>query len=215
VGLKAILDAIHLSAEDQVRQIEQRTEIQVNEITTAAHENALQLREESCSAASVSAAAERARIMHQARVQALQVVAGARETLNESAMARTKEYLAHVRSEDVYPATLRRLFEEALNELTNSTGGPEGVCVECDPRDQVLLDETLRDLQVELTRSCALECWGGVIVKSADGRVAADNTLEARLERAVPYLRRCLATIFENEYSPTLVVENQGRHDRF
>jgi vacuolar-type H+-ATPase subunit E/Vma4 len=44
-----------------------------------------------------------------------------------------------------------------------------------------------------------MDCWGGVVAKSEDGCIVIINTLEARLERATPYLRRYLAALFESE----------------
>jgi len=57
-----------------------------------------------------------------------------------------------------------------------------------------------------------LDCWGGLVAKSEDGRIVVINTLEERLERATPFLRRYLAAFFENEQlesEASRVVERQ------
>ena len=157
---------------------------------------ARQLREESRAVASGPADSERARILHQARLEALQIVGDAREALVDAALSWTKAYLAGMRSDAAYPATLRRLAEEALAEL-----GPleeaGGAWLEADPRDRELLEALILDLRLELAISYELNGWGGLIVKSEDGRVVVINSLETRLERAIPYLRRYLSALFD------------------
>ena len=74
-------------------------------------------------------------------------------------------------------------------------------CLEASPDDRVLLEGLLHSLELYLPVSHPLNCWGGLVAKSEDGRIVVINTLEARLERAVPYLRRYLAAFFEGERS--------------
>jgi vacuolar-type H+-ATPase subunit E/Vma4 len=50
---------------------------------------------------------------------------------------------------------------------------------------------------LELLVSYELNCQGGLVARSADSRVVAINTLDSRLERAIPYLRRVVTTLFE------------------
>jgi vacuolar-type H+-ATPase subunit E/Vma4 len=58
----------------------------------------------------------------------------------------------------------------------------------------------LTDLGLTLPINYNLDCWGGLIAQSEDGRVVVINTLETRLERAIPYLRRYLAALYEEEH---------------
>jgi vacuolar-type H+-ATPase subunit E/Vma4 len=90
---------------------------------------------------------------------------------------------------------LARLTDEAMAALQ---GSPAGAQLEADPRDRVLLESILRELDAQLTVKYNLECWGGVIAKSSDERVVVLNTLESRLEQATPYLHRHLAAWFES-----------------
>jgi vacuolar-type H+-ATPase subunit E/Vma4 len=73
--------------------------------------------------------------------------------------------------------------------------------LEADPRDRQLLDTLLSRMGLCLPISYTLNCWGGLIAASEDGRVVVINTVEARLERATPYLRGYLATLFECDRS--------------
>jgi vacuolar-type H+-ATPase subunit E/Vma4 len=90
-------------------------------------------------------------------------------------------------------------MQEALEEVKASLDSSGPIHLEVDPRDQVLMAGFILNLDLALTVSYDLECWGGLVAKSEDGRVVLINTLESRLERAAPYLRHVLAALFEAE----------------
>jgi vacuolar-type H+-ATPase subunit E/Vma4 len=94
---------------------------------------------------------------------------------------------------------LRRLTQEAVAEL--ASGGTEKIELVADPRDETLLQNINQELNLDLPVSHELNCWGGLVAKSEDGRVVVVNTFESRLERATVYLRHHLASLFEHEQS--------------
>jgi vacuolar-type H+-ATPase subunit E/Vma4 len=198
VSLKAILDAIQSSGQAQVGAIEASTQAQVDEMLTKARTEAHQLHKMASAGVLASASAERARILHQARLEALQIIGDVCETLVEASLCRIRECLADIRMDVIYPSVLRRLTKEALSELGNSVEEIEGARVEADPRDCALLKGILSEMGLQLPLSGDLSCWGGLVVKSADGRVVVVNTLESRLENATPYLRHYLTIQFTN-----------------
>ena len=61
------------------------------------------------------------------------------------------------------------------------------------------MENILADLKLDLSVDYQLDCWGGVIAKSEDGRVVVINTFESRLEHATAYLRSHLAAMFEED----------------
>ncbi len=197
MGLQAILDQIRASGEAQVREIEQGAQSQANGILAQARAEARQVEEDACADASAPAVAERARILHRSRLESLRVVGDVREELVDTAIARARERLASLRAHPSYPSALRALTEEALAEL--ASGGQAQLLA--DPRDRSLLKNILDDLKLDLPVSYELNCWGGLIAKSEDGRVVVINTFESRLERATAFLRRYLAALFEEEQS--------------
>jgi V/A-type H+-transporting ATPase subunit E len=199
VSLQSILDAIYVSGQAQVREIEAHAQAQVEAILAEAQIKARRIQEESCSAALAPAAAKRAHILHQARLEAMQIVGAAREALLDAALCQTKTCLANMRTDAAYAWVLRRLTKEALAELGGLLEDTRAARLEADPRDRELLENTLYDLRLELPISYDLHCWGGLVAKSEDGRVVVINTLESRLARATPYLCRCLAVLFEEE----------------
>jgi len=73
MGLQAILEAIHMTGETQVREIEATTQARVKEILAEARAKSKRTREEACAAAAAPAAVVRARALHEARFEALYV----------------------------------------------------------------------------------------------------------------------------------------------
>ncbi|MCC7448707.1 MAG: V-type ATP synthase subunit E [Anaerolineae bacterium] len=191
MSLQAVLDAIRESGEAQVRAIEADAQTQTHEILHAAQTEAIHLREDTRLSALAPAARDQFRVAQQAQHQALQIVVGAREALVDTAIQRTQERLATLRTDPAYPAILSHLVDEALTDLRQSLTDDSRICLEADPRDRALLEPLLREAHLEARYT--LNTWGGVIVGSDDGRITVFNTLESRLERAMPYLRRCLA----------------------
>ncbi len=200
MSLQAILEKIRASGDAQVQEIEKNMQSQMSEILAHARMEARQIEEDARTIASAPAIAERARIFHRARLESLHIVGDVREDLVDTAITRARERLASLRSDLSYPAVLRTLTEEALTEL--ASGGKAQLLA--DPRDRTLLKNILDDLNLDLLVSYELNCWGGLIAKSEDGRVVVINTFESRLERAATFLRRHLAALFEEEEAETL-----------
>lgn len=206
MSLQAILEQILATGDAQVQEIERETQAQVGEILAHARMEADRIEEDARDTSSAPAARERARIIHHARLEALRLIGSVQEDLVDSALTQTRERLAAIRSKPSYPDVLRQLTHEALDELT-APGREEKPVLVADTRDQPLLENNLDDLTLDLHVSYDLTCWGGLIAKSEDGRVVAINTLEARLERAMPFLRGYLAGLFEGERSDARLVE--------
>ena len=115
----------------------------------------------------------------------------------DTALKQARERLACVCAEAAYADVLRRLAQETLAELGISPEDGGSACLEIDPRDRALMESILVEMKLHLPVRDNLDCWGGLVARSEDGRVEVINTLEARLERATPYLRRYLAALFE------------------
>jgi V/A-type H+-transporting ATPase subunit E len=213
MGLQAILDAIHASGETQVREIEAAAQARVDEILAEARAESRRLHDEARAAAAAPAAVERARLLHDARFEALQDVGGVREELVGAALHETKRRLAKIRSEPVYRSVLRQLTVEALVALCGSLEEAGQARLEADPADKALLEEIVGELGLDLSIAFVLDHQGGLIAKSDDGRVVVINTLEARLERATSRLRCDLAALFDDGQlnGRGILVEEQGK----
>ena len=202
MGLLAIKEAIQKSGKAQISEIENSTDLQIQEIMNKTRIDVEKIIEEAESLAVSPAFGERAKIIHNARLNSLHKIGNERETLVDTAIDQTKGHLAGVRSNPVYPEVMRRLTIQAIFELQESLEEFWDCELEADPRDQALLDSILSDEGFNVKVKYTLKVWGGLIAKSRDNRVMVINTLEARLERATPFLRRYLAAFFEREYHP-------------
>lgn len=205
MSLHAILEAIRQSGEVKAGEIESRAYAQTHEILTNARLEAEKIQEQACASSLEPAYRERIRIIHRARLEALQITGNTRKELIDAALEQARGRCAGFRTDPRYPDVLRNLLQQALTELCGrgwQAKMAESVCFEADPRDRTLIDAMLEELQLTQSAvSYSLQCWGGLIVRNENGRVAVINTLEARLERAIPFLRSQLAAFFEDEDS--------------
>jgi vacuolar-type H+-ATPase subunit E/Vma4 len=213
MGLQAILEAIHVTGETQVREIEAATQARVKQILAEAQTESERIREEARAAAAAPAAVVRARALHEARFEALRAVDGAREELVSSVLCETKRRLGKIRMEPVYRTVLQQLTVEALSAFSGSLEEVGQAHLEVDPADRVLLEELLGDLGLDLPIDCVPGCQGGLIAKSEDRRVIVINTLEARLERATSRLRCDLAALFGTGQLNGRCLEDEGQRN--
>lgn len=203
MSLNAILEAIRAAGAAQILEIEERAHAQTRGLLADARIEAEQARARAREAALAPALKDRAVLLHRAHMEALQITGAVREALVDAALEQSRGRLAEMRSDTAYPAALRRFLEETLAELGYFTSSAPAeraarIRLQADPRDRALLEQILHDLELDLPVDYSLKCWGGLIAHSEDGRIAANNTLDSRLERAMPHLRRMLGEIFEN-----------------
>ncbi len=99
-----------------------------------------------------------------------------------------------IRNDESYEGMMRRLIDDALNAI-----GVDAV-IECNDKDRDLVDRIILELQHKYNFKVALgnsiECLGGVKVSSTDGSVSLDNTLDTRIERLKPLLKKDIAKLF-------------------
>ena len=197
MSLEAILASIESSGEAEIDRLRSEAESRARQALAAAERKAAIAREEARRAALWPAAAERARRLHQAKLEALRTIGAVRQQLIETMLSETRRRLADLRADPDYPLILRRLIAEAINALgeTELRGGR--VVLEIDPHDERHVCPILNELGVNLQIVASLQGWGGVVVTSGDGRIVVNNTLEARLERAMPFLRQGLVAFIE------------------
>ena len=211
MSLKAILDAIRSSGQVQIDEIEKQADTRVREILANARLEAQEIREESCAAFAEPATRERARILHRARQEALRIIGTEREALIDTCLDQVRGQLSGMRTDPVYPSVLNKLTKEVLAELAGSAEDVGKALLEADPRDKRFFEAILPNLGSDPAIQYALECWGGLIFKSEDGRVVVINTLEARLQRAIPYLRSFLSAFFDEDEAIEPIQDRPGQ----
>ena len=87
------------------------------------------------------------------------------------------------------------LIKSLLDESTKILGTTE-VIVSTNTKDKDLVQSTLSQFPGSELSSELIDCLGGVIIKSKDGTTSFDNTLDARIERLKPLIRKEIASQF-------------------
>jgi vacuolar-type H+-ATPase subunit E/Vma4 len=199
MSLSAILEAIRSNGEVQIAEIEKEAYTKVHLIQAETQATARELHEQACTSVLLPAYHERARILHRGRLEALRIAGDVREGLIDTALGQVRGRLTGFRNNPAYPQVLQKLVNQALSELQASLDSKGQMELQADPSDRELLESILSKTEADVAVNYNLNCWGGVVAKSQDGCVLVINTLEARLERATLYLRRCLSSEFETQ----------------
>jgi V/A-type H+-transporting ATPase subunit E len=202
MSLEAILATIEASGEAEAARLHAETDARVRQVLADAEQTAAERREAARREALRPAAAECARRLYRAKLEARRTVGQVRDGLVQTALAEAHTLLAGLRAAPDYPLILRRLTDEAWQALGGDRAEASSCRLDIDPRDKALVQCILSDLGLGLEISPSLDCWGGLVAHSSDGRITASNTLEARLERATPFLRRTLASVFDKASPP-------------
>ncbi|MDQ3947624.1 MAG: V-type ATP synthase subunit E family protein [Thermoproteota archaeon] len=155
--------------------------------------------------------AERARIVEAARKQAenlrRQIIGSARlaarnqelltiENAVNKAFEEAKKKLQASSSMDSYKELLKHVVEESISAV----GGSNAVIIECNKNDVELVRKVVSELQdsgkVQQAARVSdqhIDVLGGVRIKSSDGTMTYDNTLDSRIERLKPLIRKNIA----------------------
>jgi vacuolar-type H+-ATPase subunit E/Vma4 len=194
--LENILQALEAEADGQLAEIERHTGDEIERIRAEARAEAVQVRRKRLAETRAPLQAERARILNQAKLEAVRVVMGARETLIASAVEATARRLEVGRAAPAYATWLQRLAHEAAGAL-----GPEGqLRLRVQDRDLELMRRIVHDMGLSATVEGGLEsedspwgCLGGLVATTPDARISLVNTLDARLRRVAGLYRSQIA----------------------
>ena len=88
-----------------------------------------------------------------------------------------------------------KLITTLLNEATEALGMTD-VIIFTNSKDQDVVKQTLSKYSGAELSSETIDCLGGVEVKSKDGSMTFNNTIDARLERMKPLIRKEIASKF-------------------
>ncbi len=90
-----------------------------------------------------------------------------------------------------YSNLIKTLIEEATQIL-----GTSEVSVYTNAKDKDVVQSTLSQFSGAELSSETIDCLGGIKVKSKDGAMTFDNTIDARIERLKPLIRKDIAAKF-------------------
>jgi len=115
--------------------------------------------------------------LNSAKLDARKRLAAVKERAVSDVFDRAMDALADARHKSDYPASFRRLADEALDGVS----GDYAVLV--DPADVDMAKAVLGDMGVTVEVRGDLSTAGGLVVSTEGGRVMIRNTLEDRLEK--------------------------------
>jgi V/A-type H+-transporting ATPase subunit E len=159
--------------------------------------------------------AERTRIIESAKKQAenlkRQIIGSGRlqarnqellmiENAVNSAFEEARKKLAASGGRESYRTLMSSIVEESISSV-----GSGEVVIECNKNDAELVRKILADLQRKNPGVQArvsdqhVDVLGGIRVKSADGTMTYDNTLDSRIERLKPLIRKNIAQMLRGE----------------
>ena len=87
------------------------------------------------------------------------------------------------------------LIKTLLDESTKILGTTE-VTVFTNAKDKDVVKSALTTFSGAKLSSDTIDCLGGIIIKSKDGTMTFDNTIDARIERLKPLIRKEIASTF-------------------
>ena len=87
------------------------------------------------------------------------------------------------------------LITTMLDESTKILGTTE-VTVFTNAKDKDVVQSALSKFSGAELSSDTIDCLGGIIIKSKDGTMTFDNTIDARIERLKPLIRKEIASTF-------------------
>ena len=88
-----------------------------------------------------------------------------------------------------------KLIKSLLDESTKILGTTE-VVVKTNSKDKDIVQAALPEFPNSELSPETIDCLGGVIIQSKDGTMTFDNTIDARIERLKPLIRKNIATKF-------------------
>lgn len=196
--LENILQALEAESARQVADIAQTAQAEVARIRAEAQAQATAVQQQHMLAQQAPQQAEKTRIVNQAKLEALRVVMGTRETLMASALEMAAQHLGTLSASPTYAALLQRLTQEAIDRL----GTPGQLRLRVRSCDVELMCGLVEEMSLAATVEGNLEheaspwgCLGGVVVATPDERISLANTLAARLQRAASLYRSDIAAL--------------------
>ena len=109
----------------------------------------------------------------------------------DKVFSKALEQIANADRSGDYSNLIKTLIEEASQTL-----GTSEIVVSTSAKDKDVVQSALSQFSGAELSSDTIDCLGGIIAKSKDGTMTFDNTIDARIERLKPLIRKEIATKF-------------------
>ncbi len=190
-----LIKAVQDSAEEKIREIRQRAQIETEGILLDARSKEEKITQRDLDAAKHSLELDKIRQIAALREEAKMHLAKQKDELYQRSFREAERKLENARQDLSYSAIFRRLLQEAWEEKPEG----EGVVVHIDPRDDRICRDVLKDLKTNSQIMTDLHSLGGLTITSADQTTIIQNTFESRLAMAKEQVRAEVFSILFGE----------------
>lgn len=90
-----------------------------------------------------------------------------------------------------YPKLISSMLKESIDAI-----GTSEIVIQTNSKDKPIVESLLSKFKGATLSSDPIDCLGGIRVRSKDGTMTFDNTIDARLERLKPLIRKDIASKF-------------------
>jgi V/A-type H+-transporting ATPase subunit E len=173
-----ILESAKMEAEQVLYQAQREAEVEAGKILSSKDRQVESLSRRIMGSAEL-----------EARNKSLRLIEDSINKVFENALAK----LAKSKPKE-YKESMRKMIAEAVESV-----GSKKVILSCNHEDKSLVQGIAKQVSKSIDVSVAdkaIVCVGGVKAETPDGSIRFDNTLEARLERMKPTLRKAVAEQF-------------------
>ncbi len=113
--------------------------------------------------------------------------------------AKAKEKFMLHTDESIYKNLLIRMLEESIPNIATS-----GIVIECLEKDADFFKQQIEGISAKYNKKIKLQSnlknfMGGFRIKSTDGSITLNNTIDSRIERLKPLIRKNIAHILREE----------------
>lgn len=121
------------------------------------------------------------------------------ETAVNDAFEKAKEKLASSNKEEIYKDLVTKMLEDSISVI-----GSDQVIVQCNSNDFDLVKKAISNVSTNNKARVTLSdkpinVIGGIRVRSSDGSTTYDNTLDSRIERFKPLIRKNIVQMMRGE----------------
>ena len=181
-GLGKNLEAV---AAEEAEKMVAAASREAEKIVEAAKKECQQQEEAQLREAAGRIESEKTGIMRSAGQKANRLVLKAKEDVLDSVFVEAGQRLAGIRKKPGYEKVMAGLAKEAIAEIECQAGW-----LRTDKKDETFAKKFLAEhREIRFKTRPDLECAGGVIVTSEDGRMVVDNRFESRLVRVKELFR--------------------------
>jgi len=113
------------------------------------------------------------------------------EVAVDNVFSKALDQIANVDRNSDYSNLIKTLIKEAIQIL-----GTSEISISTNAKDKDIVQSALSQFSGAELSSETINCLGGIKVKSKDGAMTFDNTIDARIERLKPLIRKEIAAKF-------------------